>query len=38
MLEAISGAVEVRPTSRLACQIELRDELSGITVEIAPEV
>lgn len=38
MLEAIGDLVEVRPTSRLSCQIELNDELNGIEVEIAPEV
>ena len=38
MLEAIADLVEVRPTSRLSCQIELNDALNGIEVEIAPEV
>lgn len=38
MLEAIADLVEVRPTSRLSCQIEITDALSGIEVEIAPEV
>ncbi|MCK5769730.1 2Fe-2S iron-sulfur cluster-binding protein [Algiphilus sp.] len=37
MLEALGDFVEVRPTSRLACQIELDDGLSGIAVEVAPE-
>lgn len=39
MLEAIADLVEVRAdSSRLSCQIELSDALSGIEVEIAPEV
>jgi 2Fe-2S ferredoxin len=38
MLEALGGVGEVRADSRLACQIELRDELSGLAVEIAPVV
>ncbi len=38
MLEAIGDLVEVRPTSRLSCQIEISDALNGIEVEIAPEV
>ena len=38
MLEAIGDLVEVRPNSRLSCQIELNEALNGIEVEIAPEV
>ncbi len=38
MLEAIGELVEVRANSRLACQVPLSEELSGIEVEIAPEV
>jgi 2Fe-2S ferredoxin len=38
MLEAIGELVEVRANSRLSCQIEISDALSGIEVEIAPEV
>lgn len=38
MLEAIGDLVEVRPTSRLSCQVEISDALNGIEVEIAPEV
>ncbi len=38
MLDAIGDLVEIRPTSRLSCQIELNDALNGIEVEIAPEV
>lgn len=36
MLEALEG-VEVRPTSRLSCQIQLGEELDGLIVEIPPE-
>jgi len=36
MLEAISNLVEVRPLSRLSCQIPMSEELSGITVTIGP--
>jgi len=36
MLEAISNLVEVRPLSRLSCQIPMSEELSGITVQIGP--
>jgi 2Fe-2S ferredoxin len=36
MLEAIGELVEVRPVSRLSCQIRLSEELSGIAVEIGP--
>lgn len=37
MLEAIEDMVEVKKTSRLSCQIEMSDELAGLTVEVAPE-
>lgn len=36
MLEAIGEVVELRPNSRLSCQIELSDELEGLSVEIGP--
>ena len=36
MLEALGDFVELRPGSRLSCQIPMSDELSGISVEIAP--
>ena len=32
MLE--SAAAEIRPTSRLSCQIKVTDELDGLVVEI----
>ena len=38
MLEALEEFVELRPGSRLACQIEISDELDGLEVEIAPAV
>lgn len=36
MLEAIGEVVEVRPNSRLSCQIEMNDELEGLVVEVGP--
>jgi 2Fe-2S ferredoxin len=36
MLEALGEVVELRPTSRLSCQIEISEELSGLSVEIGP--
>ncbi|MDE0854639.1 MAG: 2Fe-2S iron-sulfur cluster-binding protein [Nevskia sp.] len=36
MLEAIGELVEVRPNSRLSCQIPLSAELNGIELEIGP--
>ncbi|MDD3798981.1 MAG: 2Fe-2S iron-sulfur cluster-binding protein, partial [Novosphingobium sp.] len=36
MLEALEG-VEVRPTSRLSCQIQLSEELDGLVVEVPPD-
>jgi ferredoxin, 2Fe-2S len=34
MLEALADSVEVRPTSRLSCQIQLGEELDGLVVHI----
>jgi ferredoxin, 2Fe-2S len=34
MLEALEGSVEVRPTSRLSCQIQLGEELDGLVVHV----
>lgn len=36
MLEAIAG-VEVRPTSRLSCQVQLGEELDGLVVHLPPD-
>lgn len=36
MLEAIGELVEVRDTSRLSCQIQMSDELSGLEIVIGP--
>ena len=36
MLEAIGELVEVRPTSRLSCQILLTEALDGLEVEVGP--
>jgi 2Fe-2S ferredoxin len=36
MLEAIGELVEVRPESRLSCQIEVTPALDGLVVEIGP--
>ena len=38
MLEAIGELVELRPSSRLACQIPVSERLAGLVVEIAPAV
>ena len=38
MLEALEEYVELRPGSRLACRIEVSNELDGLEVEIAPQV
>jgi ferredoxin, 2Fe-2S len=37
MLGAIAELVEVRPNSRLSCQILVGPELAGLSVEIAPQ-
>lgn len=36
MLEAIGELVEVRPNSRLSCQIQVSAALAGLSVEIGP--
>ena len=36
MLDGIGELVDVRPNSRLSCQIELSEELSGLEVEVGP--
>lgn len=37
MLESLEDVVEVRATSRLACQIPITDEHDGMQLEAAPE-
>ncbi|MBC2650244.1 2Fe-2S iron-sulfur cluster binding domain-containing protein [Novosphingobium flavum] len=36
MIEGLSG-VEVRPTSRLSCQVQLGEELDGLIVHLPPD-
>lgn len=36
MLEAVSDLVEVRPNSRLSCQILVSEALAGLKIEVAP--
>jgi 2Fe-2S ferredoxin len=36
MLDGIGEIIEVRPNSRLSCQIQMEDRLSGLEVEIGP--
>lgn len=36
MLEAIGEVVEIRPNSRLSCQIPITAELDGLEVEVGP--
>ncbi|MFA5941045.1 MAG: 2Fe-2S iron-sulfur cluster-binding protein [Sinimarinibacterium sp.] len=38
MLDAIGELVEVRPNSRLSCQIQVSAALEGLELEIAPPV
>lgn len=38
MLDALSDVVEVKPCSRLACQIPVTTTLESLTVEIAPQL
>ena len=37
MLDGLAEVVEVRPNSRLACQIKFTERLDGLVLEIAPE-
>lgn len=37
MLEAISEVVEVKPQSRLSCQLKVDEQLSGLRLTLAPE-
>lgn len=38
MIEAIGDVIEVRPGSRLACQIQMTDALDGLTLTIAEAI
>lgn len=38
MIEAIGDVIEVRPTSRLACQIQMSDALDGLSLTIAEAI
>jgi 2Fe-2S ferredoxin len=38
MLDALSDVVEVRPNSRLACQIPVSRSLQDVDLEIAPQI
>lgn len=38
MIEAIGDVIEVRSTSRLACQIQMTDALDGLTLTIAEAI
>ena len=35
--DTLEFAVNVRPNSRLSCQVEITDALDGLIVEVAPE-
>lgn len=37
MLEALADFIEVKPTSRLSCQIHITEELDGLRVHIPEE-
>lgn len=38
MLDGLGDVVEVRPNSRLACQITVSNALQGVELEIAPQI
>ncbi|MDI1328513.1 MAG: 2Fe-2S iron-sulfur cluster-binding protein [Brevundimonas sp.] len=38
MIEAIGEVIEVRPNSRLACQIQMSDALDGLALTIAEAI
>lgn len=38
MLDAIGELVELKPGSRLSCQIQVSDALEGLAVQVAPPV
>jgi 2Fe-2S ferredoxin len=35
--DLLDGSVHCNGTSRLSCQVEMRDDLAGLTVTVAPE-
>jgi len=37
MLEALEDFVEIRPTSRLCCQVKVTDDHNDIKLDIAPQ-
>jgi len=37
MLDALADFIDVRPTSRLSCQIHITEELDGLRVHIPKE-
>ncbi len=38
MLESLAEVVDVKPCSRLACQIELTDAQDGLSLTVAPQL
>ena len=38
MLEGLEEFVEIKNVSRLACQIQITEQLSGINLKIAPQI
>lgn len=38
MLDGLEEFVEIKSNSRLACQIQITEELGGITMDIAPQI
>jgi len=38
MLDALADVIEVRPCSRLGCQIPVTDALDSVELEIAPQI
>ena len=35
--DLLDGTLYRKPTSRLSCQVEMKDDLAGMTVTLAPE-
>lgn len=38
MLESLEEHVEIKESSRLACQVQISDEHDGLALEIAPQI